>query len=117
MKTIKYILAKFQNSLFFTYSILSYLALMGVFFWIFSYAYPTLLQLTREAAVALVTYVLTGLFMLNAYGGMDLGQKRTRQIVYSMILVIFFADLFTYILVQVTNPSIWNIWQDRKSVV
>jgi exopolysaccharide biosynthesis polyprenyl glycosylphosphotransferase len=84
---------------------------MGVFFWIFSYAYPELLQMTREAAVALVTYVLTALFMLNAYGGMDVGEKRTRQIVYSLILVVLFADLFTYLLIQVTNPSIWNIWQ------
>ena len=106
MKKIKTILSKFQNSLFFTYNIISYLALMGVFFWIFSYAYPELLQLTREAAVALVTYILTALFMLNAYGGMDVGEKRTRQIVYSLILVVLFADLFTYLMIQVTNPSI-----------
>lgn len=111
MKKIKTILSKFQNSLFFTYNIISYLSLMGTFFWIFSYAYPELLQLTREAAVALVTYILTALFMLNAYGGMDVGEKRTRQIVYSLILVVLFADLFTYLLIQVTNPSIWNIWQ------
>ena len=111
MKKIKTILAKFQNSLFFTYNILSYLALMGIFFWIFSYAYEDLLRVSREAAVALVTYVITGLFMLNAYGGMDVGVKRTRQIVYSLILVVLFADLFTYLMIQVTNPSIWNIWQ------
>lgn len=111
MKKIKYILNKFQNSLFFIYNIFSYLSLMGIFFWIFSYAYPDLLLVTREAAIALVTYILTGLFMLYAYGGMDIGEKRTRQIVYSLIFVFFISDLFTYLQIQITNPNIWNIQQ------
>lgn len=108
---MKKILTKFQNTIIFILSMFTYVSLMVIFFWIFSYAYPSIIQMTREAAVSSITYVITFLFMLNAYGGLDVGEKRTRQIVYSMIIVVFFADLFTYLVIQITNPTIWNIWQ------
>jgi len=111
MNIAKKILTKFQNTIIFILSLFTYVSLMGLFFWIFSYAYPDIIRASREAAVSSITFVITFLFMLNAYGGLDVGEKRTRQIVYSMIIVVFFADLFTYLVIQITNPSIWNIWQ------
>lgn len=107
----KVLLKKFQNTLLFLLSLLTYGALFATYFWIFSFAYPELLKVTREAAVSLITYGLTFILMLNAYGGFDIGEKRTRQIVYALIIVVFFADVFTYIVIQITNPTIWNIWQ------
>lgn len=107
----KKILKKFQNTLLFLLSLITYLALFVSFFWIFSYAYPELIKISREAAVTMITFVISFIFMLNAYGGFDVGEKRTRQIVYALIIVVFFADLFTYVVIQITNPSIWNIWQ------
>lgn len=111
MNIAKKILTKFQNTLIFFLSIFTYVSIMGIFFWIFSYAYPEIIMETREAAVTSITFFITFLFMLNAYGGLDVGEKRTRQIVYSMMIVVFFADIFTYLVIQITNPNIWNIWQ------
>lgn len=111
MNIAKKILTKFQNSIIFSLSLFTYVSLMGLFFWIFSYAYPDIIKATRDAAVSSITFFITFLFMLNAYGGLDVGEKRTRQIVYSMIIVVFFADIFTYLVIQITNPTIWNIWQ------
>lgn len=111
MNIAKKILTKFQNTIVFFLSIFTYVSIMGIFFWIFSYAYPEIIMETREAAVTSITFFITFLFMLNAYGGLDVGEKRTRQIVYSMMIVVLFADLFTYLVIQITNPNIWNIWQ------
>jgi exopolysaccharide biosynthesis polyprenyl glycosylphosphotransferase len=111
MNNAKKILTKFQNSIVFFLSLFTYVSLMGLFFWIFSYAYPDIIKATRDAAVSSITFFITFLFMLNAYGGLDVGEKRTRQIVYSMMIVVFFADIFTYLVIQITNPTIWNIWQ------
>lgn len=111
MNNAKKILTKFQNTLIFFLSLFTYVSLMGLFFWIFSYAYPEIIQATREAAVTSITYFITFIFMLNAYGGLDVGEKQTRQIVYSMIIVVLFTDIFTYLVIQIINPSIWNIWQ------
>jgi len=111
MKSAKKIITKFQNTLVFFLSLFTYVSLMGLFFWIFSFAYPEIIMATREAAVTSITFVITFLFMLNAYGGLDVGEKQTRQIVYSMMIVVFFSDIFTYLVIQITNPSIWNIWQ------
>jgi len=107
----KKILKKFQNTLLFLLSLITYLALFVTFFWIFSYAYPELIKLSREAAVTSITFVISFVFMLNAYGGFDVGEKRTRQIVYALIIAVFFTDVFTYLVIQITNPTIWNIWQ------
>lgn len=104
-------LKKFQNTLLFLMSLITYFLLFASFIWIFSFAYPELLQTTREAAVVSITFVLTFGLMLNAYGGFDVGEKQTRQIVYSLIIVTFIADIFSYVVIQITNPSIWNIWQ------
>jgi len=111
MKSAKKIFTKFQNTLVFFLSLFTYVSLMELFFWIFSFAYPEIIMATREAAVTSITFVITFLFMLNAYGGLDVGEKQTRQIVYSMMIVVFFSDIFTYLVIQITNPSIWNIWQ------
>ncbi len=111
MNITKKILTKFQNTLIFFLSLITYVSIMGIFFWIFSYAYPEIIQATREAAVTSITFVITFLFMLNAYGGLDVGEKRTRQIVYAMLIVVLFADIFTYLVILITNPRIWNIWQ------
>jgi lipopolysaccharide/colanic/teichoic acid biosynthesis glycosyltransferase len=108
---MKNLVRKFQNSLFFLFSLITYLSVSGVFFWIFSYAYPEIVQFSREAAVSLTTYGLTFLFMLNAYGALEFGKKQTRQMVYSLLLIVFFSDVITYIVIQIINPSIWNIWQ------
>lgn len=105
------LLKKFQNTLVFLLTLTTYFTVFATFFWIFSYAYPDIVKMTREAAVSLITFVLTFIFMLNAYGGFDIGEKRTRQIVYSLVIVVLFADLFTYLQIQITNPTIWNIWQ------
>ena len=77
MNITKKILTKFQNTLIFFLSLITYVSIMGIFFWIFSYAYPEIIQATREAAVTSITFVITFLFMLNAYGGLDVGEKRT----------------------------------------
>jgi lipopolysaccharide/colanic/teichoic acid biosynthesis glycosyltransferase len=108
---MKQLLRRFQNSIFFILSLAVYFILMGIFFWIFSFAYPEIIGLTREAAVTLTTYVVTFLFMLNAYGGLEFGKKQTRQLVYSILLITLFTDLITYIVIQIINPTIWNIWQ------
>lgn len=107
----KNILKKFQSSLLFLLSISTYALIFGTYIYIFSFAYPELLKVTREAAVVSITFVLTFGLMLNAYGGMDVGEKQTRQIVYALIIVTFIADIFAYVVIQITNPSIWNIWQ------
>jgi len=108
---MKQLFKKFQNSLFFLLALLTYFSLFAVYFWIFSFAYPEIIQFTREAAVTLTTYFVAFLFMLNAYGGLDFGKKQTRQMVYSLLLIIFFTDVITYIVIQIINPTIWNIWQ------
>lgn len=107
----KKIFKKFQNTLLFLLALITYALIFGSFIYIFSFAYPELLKQTREAAVVSITYVLTFGLMLNAYGGFDVGEKQTRQIIYSLIIVTFIADLFAYVVIQITNPSIWNIWQ------
>lgn len=87
---------KFQISLIMLMKIAGYGLSLAVFFLLFSIDNPEIIVLSRTAAVTLSTYVLIHILLSNIYGGFDVGQRRKRDIVTSLILTGFLTDLITY---------------------
>jgi len=69
---------------------------LAVFFALFSIDNPEIMALSRTAAVTLSTYVLMLVLLTNIYGGFNVGQRRIREIVTSLILTGVFTDIITY---------------------
>lgn len=76
--------------------IIGYGLSLAVFFLMFSIDNPEIIALSRTAAVTLSTYFLMLFLLTNIYGGFDVGQKRKREIITSLVLTGFFTDLITY---------------------
>lgn len=87
---------KFQNSIMFLIKIVMYGLGLATFFVLFSIDNPEIIDISRTAAVTLSTYVIMLFLLSNTYGGFEIGRKRRRDIVISLVLTGVITDLVTY---------------------
>ncbi len=104
---MKKIIRSLQKSLFLLWKSLLYLFLLGTFIGFFAIPNPQLLRMSRTLGVTLLTFVAVGLGMTAAYGRFDIGQRKSKPIIYSLGLATIITDVVTYIQLSVmnTNPA------------
>lgn len=85
-----------RRTMVFLLEFLLYFQLFAVFFWLFSLEYPTILLLTRTAAITMVTFTVSLILLLRVYGGYEIGRQKSKPIISSLSLAILFTDLITY---------------------
>ncbi len=98
-------LYKCRRSIVLLMKLLLYALLMGIFFLLLSIHNPQILVPSRTAAVTGVTFVAGGLLLTNIYGRYDIGTRKSKPIIYSLILSVLFTDLFTFIMLVVMNTN------------
>lgn len=103
---MKKIIAELQRTIVFVMKLILYISLIGVFFLLFSIDNWQLLRLSRTAGVTLVTFVVVGLAMTAAYGGYDVGKRKSKPIIYSMGLAVAITDLVTYLQLTIMNTNV-----------
>lgn len=67
-----------------------------------------LLNPSRTLAIVLLSWVGMSLAMHSAYGGYDVGWKKSKPIIGNMALGIFFTDAITYFVLQIMNVNDHN---------
>ena len=81
---MKSIIINLQKTIFLLWKILLYFLLMSIFIGAFSFPNPQLLRLSRTLGVTLLTFAAVGYGMINAYGKFDIGQRKSKPIIYSL---------------------------------
>ena len=102
---MKSILYKCRKSIVLAMKLILYAMLMGSFFLILSIHNPQVLVPSRTAAVTAVTFVVGGLLLTNIYGRYDIGQRKSKPIIYSLTLSVLFTDIFTFIMLVIMNTN------------
>lgn len=102
---LRFFLMKIERTIVFLMKGCMYLALLGAFFGIMSIEHWQLLRLSRTAGITLFTFVVMILAMTNAYGGYDIGKRKSRPIISSLGIAITFTDLVTYIALMIMNTN------------
>ena len=64
--------------------------------------------INRVSAIVSSTFLVVCYIMMRVYGGFCIGEKRTREIVMSMIIAIGIADAFTYIQLCIMEKKVMN---------
>ncbi|MBP5383455.1 MAG: sugar transferase [Lachnospiraceae bacterium] len=77
--------------------LLVYAACFATFFLLFSIDNREIIGLSRTAAVTLSTYAIILLLLTGIYGRFDVGMRKNRQIVFSLMLSHLLTDLVTYL--------------------
>lgn len=93
---IKQFSDKFQHTIIFIIEIIMYAACFATFFLLFSINNKEIVNLSRTAAVTLSTYVIMLVLLTVIYGKCDIGNRKGRQIVFSLVLSHLFTDVVTY---------------------
>ncbi len=84
---------------------LCYAGLFGLFFGLMAINNWTLYHLSRTSAVVLLTYACMTAAMRSAYGGYEIGRKKTKPIVCGMALGAVCTDLITYLALEIMNTN------------
>ena len=94
--SFKGLCTKFEKSIIFFFEFILYAACFATFFLLFAIDNREIIGLSRTAAVTLSTYLIMLFLLTGIYGKYDVGMRKTKQIVFSLILAAVFTDLVTY---------------------
>lgn len=100
---IKKILKKLDKSLLLIMKLTLYLILMALFFWIMSFENRPLLILSRTMGSTILTFTIVGVLFLRIYGTYDIGRRKSKPIIYSLVLAVIFTDIVTYLELMIMN--------------
>ena len=84
---------------------ITYLLLLGTFFFMMSLDNPQVLRLSRTSIVMLVTYAISTFAGVYIFGGFDTGKRKLRDVTNSLLLVHFMADFMTYMVLMFMNTN------------
>lgn len=90
------IVYKFQKSIILAMKFIMYAAAFATFFLMFSIDNREIIELSRTAAVTLSTYVIILVLLSGTYGSFDIGKRKDKDIVFSLMLSGALTDLITY---------------------
>lgn len=96
-------LKKFESTMWLIIKLLLYVLLMIAFMVLMSRENPTLLRLSRTMGITISTFCVVGLLFLSVYGKYDVGRRKSKPIIYSLIMATLFTDIVTYIQLMIMN--------------
>ena len=97
---------KMRHSIVFVQRVLLMVALSLALFLPFSVRNPYLLIPSRTSIITLCTFYLVYFLMTRVYGGLDIGERKSRPIVYSLGLCVAAADVVTHLYLCVMNTTV-----------
>lgn len=104
-KGIKYIGKKLQKTIVLLLKACVFLMIFFTFYLLFSIPNPQLLRYSRTAAVTIFTYLVVGWAMISAYGTYDIGKRKSKPIIYSLVLATGITDIIVYIMILIMNTN------------
>ena len=106
---MKKYLKKTIQSIIFILKVLLYLSLLFSFLILFSRNNFAVLNISRTMATTILTYVFVGLLMTAIYGRYDIGRRKSKPIIYSLVLATLFTDFVAYLQLMIMNTITPNV--------
>ena len=97
---------KFESTILFIMKLLLFCACAGVFFLIFGSKFYFMLIPTRTSFITLGVFTLVYMMMNIIYGGFDIGKRKSKPIIYSFVLSVFFTDIAAHFFMCIMNITV-----------
>lgn len=97
---------KFESTVLFIMKLLLFCACAGVFFLIFGSKFYFMLIPTRTSFITLGVFTLVYMMMNIIYGGFDIGKRKSKPIIYSFVLSVFFTDIAAHFFMCIMNITV-----------
>ncbi len=98
-------LHKFETTMWLVIKGILYLLLLAVFILVLGRENIGLTRPSRMLAIVGMTFVVVGLLFLYVYGGYDVGRKKSRPIIYSLMLAVGCTDIITYLMLMIMRVN------------
>ncbi len=105
---IRYILKKCIASIVMVIKLLMYMCLFLTFFLLFSIENFQIIRLSRTMAVTMLTFVVMEFILTAVYGKFDIGKRKSKPIIYSIVLATLITDVVTYLQLTIMNTNANN---------
>lgn len=99
-------LKKFESTIIFVMKLLMFFLCAAVFFLIYGQKYYFLLIPTRTSFVTLGVFAIVYMTMNIIYGGFDIGKRKSKPIIYSLVLAVLFTDIAAHFFMCVMNVTV-----------
>lgn len=99
-------LHKFETTLWLFIKAVFYILLVLAFISIFDEVSIGLTRLSRTLGITVSTFVVVGLLFLSVYGKYDVGRRKSKPIIYSMLLAVICTDIITYLQLMIMKTSV-----------
>lgn len=91
----------FKKTIISLYKFVHFASLLALFIFPFGSIYSGLTSLTRTLVITNGTFILVLLLMLNVYGNFEIGEKKSKPVVFSMFINILITDFVTLFVLKV----------------
>lgn len=102
---MKKTLRKLETSIIFLLKTVMYLLLFWAFYRIYAIDNWQLLKLSRTSVVTIAAFAAMSYMFSNIYGRYDIGKRKSRPIVYSLVLMITFTDIISMLALSLMNTN------------
>lgn len=102
---MKRFLRSIGSTIVFIMEMMLYCSVFAIFFISFSREHWQVLNLSRTMGVTMLTFVFVGVLLLMVYGGYDIGKRKSKPIIYSIMLATFITDIATWIMLGIMNTN------------
>ena len=97
---------KFKNELLLSPLVMIlYGGLYAIFFGLFGSLHFQMRNFSRTSGVTLLTFTVMLVVMVSVYGGYDIGKRKSKPVISSLLLATYITDLVTYIIFQIMNVN------------
>ena len=98
-------LRKLENSIVFMLKLLMHVLLFWSFYGMYVIKNWQLLNISRTSGVVLATYFIMSYMFANIYGRYDIGKRKSKPIMHSLILTMAFTDTISMLMLSVMNTN------------
>ncbi len=96
---------KLESTLIFCMEFFLYMLLFVTFYWAYARYNFQLLNLSRTSGVVVATYVIMTYMFLTIYGRYDIGKRKSKPIIYSLVLNVIFTDVVSMFALSLMNTN------------
>lgn len=102
-------LHKFETTMWLIIKMSLYTSLLAIFIIVMGKESIGLTRLSRTMGITVTTFAFIGLMFTNVYGNYDIGRRKSKPIIYSLMLSVLCTDIVTYLqfmIMRTNTPSI-----------
>ncbi len=98
-------LRKLETSIIFVLKMSMYFILFWIYYGMYSKSNWQLLNISRTSIVTVAAYMIMSYMFSNIYGRYDIGKRKSKPIVHSLVLTTVFTDIITTFALSVMNTN------------